>query len=480
MGCKAPSGLPFLLIAAGLLAFTACVTPTGPADPEKVFTPSGVQVSRELGVYAGERRVGDMHFTVREGSWEGREQVVELAESVLLRLSFRGDTFTVRSNQTAWVQDGTRLLASSGTMDFGAGVWETKAVLVGEGEYQRTQGTKGSVTRDRISVPVGVMPSEVIPLYLHRWAGPTGERRDLKVFNMVLGQELPLTVAFAGREDDGRLFRVSYWGMEEKIWLDDEGMVAREEMAIGVQARPPGAGDAEGALALESVLTQTAVPASGIPEDLGRRGKAVLVLEGSFREPPQGRWQEVRMEGDRAVVSLTRPLPPPEGRRAADGKMMPADALGLDLDSPRIRELARQITGDLSDPWEKAAAVGRWVHERLGKSMRECFSALQVLEAGEGECQSHSLLAVSLSRAAGVPARFAYGVVYMPERDAFLFHTWVEVHVGEWVPMDPTLGNFPAGVDHLTLAVGGYRDQFRLFPYIMGRGGWRVTMTGVP
>jgi transglutaminase-like putative cysteine protease len=67
-------------------------------------------------------------------------------------------------------------------------------------------------------------------------------------------------------------------------------------------------------------------------------------------------------------------------------------------------------------------------------------------------------------------------VVYLPDRGAFGFHTWVQVHVGEWIPIDPTLGNFPAGVDHLTLAVGGYQDQFRLFPYIMGQGGWRIKM----
>ena len=70
------------------------------------------------------------------------------------------------------------------------------------------------------------------------------------------------------------------------------------------------------------------------------------------------------------------------------------------------------------------------------------------------------------------------GVVYLPDRDAFLFHTWVDVHVGEWIPMDPTLGNFPAGVDHLVLATGGYRDQFKLFPFIMGQGGWRISMAG--
>ena len=36
-----------------------------------------------------------------------------------------------------------------------------------------------------------------------------------------------------------------------------------------------------------------------------------------------------------------------------------------------------------------------------------------------------------------------------------------------WVP-------FPAGVDHLTLVQGGYKDQFSMFPYIMGDGGWSI------
>jgi transglutaminase-like putative cysteine protease len=169
-----------------------------------------------------------------------------------------------------------------------------------------------------------------------------------------------------------------------------------------------------------------------------------------------------------------KPRVPGPDQRLPDRDLIKGDSFGLDLDSSRIRDLSQKIAGSREDPWEKAVAIGRWVNQEIGKSMRECFSALQVLETGEGECQSHSLLTVSLCRAAGLPARFAYGVVYLPDRGVFGFHTWVEVHVGEWIPMDPTLGNFPAGVDHITLAAGGYQDQFRLFPYIMGKGGWRI------
>jgi hypothetical protein len=297
---------------------------------------------------------------------------------------------------------------------------------------------------------------------------------------MSLGQEFPLTWTFEGETERGRLFSVTYWGMEERIWLDADGMVVREEMLLGVQARAPSADERTGSLSLESVLSATAVPAIGIPEDLADREEVTLYMEGAFRQPHAGEWQVVRMEGDRAFVRLSRPtVGPPEERETAPG-ITPSDTFALDLDSARIRDLSSRITEGVTDPWEKTLAIVRWVHGNLGKSMRESFSAVQVLEAGEGECQSHSLLTVALCRAAGLPCRFAYGVVYMPARGAYLFHTWVEVHVGAWIPLDPTLGDFPAGVDHLTLAVGGFRDQFRIFPYIVGNAGWRISLADPP
>jgi transglutaminase-like putative cysteine protease len=293
---------------------------------------------------------------------------------------------------------------------------------------------------------------------------------------MTLGQDFPLTLEYRGATEHGRLYVLTYWGMEERIWLDEAGMVVREDMVLGVNARAPEGKEQIGYLPLETILSQTAVPGVRIPEDLGERDEAVVVIKGSFRPPPEGRWQRVSVTDDRAAITLIKPVIPSPDYRRPDMGLMPDDSFGLDLDSPRIKELSKEIAGSVEDPWEKALAIGRWVNSKLGKSMRECFSALQVLEAGEGECQSHSLLTVSLLRAAGLPARFAYGVVYLPDREAFGFHTWVQVHVGDWIPMDPTLGNFPAGVDHLTLAVGGYQDQFRLFPYIMGKGGWRISM----
>ena len=459
-----------------LLTVAGCRDRSAIGDLADSFKPSGEENVRELGIYAGKDRVGDLRLGRMNGIWQGTDQVIQLSERVHFRLSFRGDRFSVTSSQSSWVSEDMDLMASIGSMDFGAGSWETRVLKVGENNYEREQVIAGARTRDRVSVPAGTLISDVLPLYLENAQLEKHAKLKFGVFNMTLGQEFPLTLEYRGATENGRLFSVSYWGMEERIWIDDSGMVTREDMALGVNARTPEGVEQIGHLALETILTQTAVPGVRIPRDLGERDEAVVVLEGSFRKPPEGRWQRVSATEDGVEVTLTKPTIPSSDLRQPNMTLMPDDVLGLDLDSPRIRDLSMKITGSLEDPWEKALAIGRWVNSEIGKSMRECFSALQVLQTGEGECQSHSLLTVSLCRAAGLPARFVYGVVYLPDREAFGFHTWVEVHVGDWVPIDPTLGNFPAGVDHLTLAVGGYQDQFRLFPFIMGKGGWRISM----
>jgi len=76
------------------------------------------------------------------------------------------------------------------------------------------------------------------------------------------------------------------------------------------------------------------------------------------------------------------------------------------------------------------------------------------------------VLYVALARAAGIPARTAAGLLYLDER--FYYHAWSEVYLGDWVAVDPTLGQFPADAAHLRFVVGGLARQVELLP-ILGR-----------
>jgi hypothetical protein len=91
------------------------------------------------------------------------------------------------------------------------------------------------------------------------------------------------------------------------------------------------------------------------------------------------------------------------------------------------------------------------------------------------------VLYVAMARALGIPARIAVGLVYI--HGAFYYHAWPEVYLAEgsgfrvpgsgaaerglWLPVDPTLNQFPADGTHLRLARGGLDKQTVVLP-LMG------------
>jgi hypothetical protein len=131
----------------------------------------------------------------------------------------------------------------------------------------------------------------------------------------------------------------------------------------------------------------------------------------------------------------------------------------------RLRALARQIAGDERDPAVVAQLLARWVTQHIKPAPAAGLaSALNVLAARRGDCNERTVLYVALARAAGIPARPVAGL--LAARGRFYYHAWPEVYLGDWVPVDPTLGQFPADAGHLRLATGGLARQLELVPLI--------------
>ncbi|MCG3153333.1 MAG: hypothetical protein GEEBNDBF_02645 [bacterium] len=131
-------------------------------------------------------------------------------------------------------------------------------------------------------------------------------------------------------------------------------------------------------------------------------------------------------------------------------------SLHVQSDDPRIVELARHITGHLSpdDDAGRAFAITRYVFETLKKEMVPTTpNALQVLEMGKGDCGEHAVLTVALLRAAGLPAKTLYGLVYTPlYGQGFFYHAWNAVLVDDrWLEVDSALGMFPADATHVVV-----------------------------
>ncbi len=123
------------------------------------------------------------------------------------------------------------------------------------------------------------------------------------------------------------------------------------------------------------------------------------------------------------------------------------------------------ITGLERDARRVAEKLTRWVHDSLAKEVTFSVpNAVQVLRTRRGDCNEHTQLYVALARAVGIPARIATGLAYV--RGKFYYHAWPEVWLDDWVPVDPTFGQFPADAAHLRFVVGGLGRQTELLRLI--------------
>lgn len=107
---------------------------------------------------------------------------------------------------------------------------------------------------------------------------------------------------------------------------------------------------------------------------------------------------------------------------------------------PAIVEQAQRLQAEARTPLALARAAYDWVRQTIVYQRdEEAQGAVSCLKSGRGECGEFSLLFVALCRAAGVPARPVSGF-WADETNGW--HCWAEVLLpnGEWLPVDPTLG----------------------------------------
>jgi len=122
---------------------------------------------------------------------------------------------------------------------------------------------------------------------------------------------------------------------------------------------------------------------------------------------------------------------------------------------PAIVATAREIVGSADDAREQSRRLLAWMQNHIRVSPADVWTAADVLNKREAECQGHAYLFAALARAVGIPTRVVNGIVYTEDFDGFLYHTWVESLVrGRWLPIDPTFGSMPADATHIKLVEG--------------------------
>jgi hypothetical protein len=292
-----------------------------------------------------------------------------------------------------------------------------------------------------------------------------------------------------GRWVANRTARIPTWRLDQQFgsvvistWVDDDGQIVRATSPLGYtiertyfelarqewrEGREKNGALAEGyGELIQGTAISSNVDVSTLPDqDMLRVRLGDVDLKGFDLEG--GRQ---KLHGDTLVISREKTLPQPgytlpfRGTYTLITAELEAAPL-IQINDPEIQKTAHAIVGNTTDPVEASRKLTTWVYEILDKQITLSVpSARQVLDAKSGDCNEHTVLYVALARAIGLPARTAVGLVYL--RGHFYYHAWPEVWLGEWVAVDPTLGQYPADASHLRFIIGGLARQVELIRLI--------------
>ncbi len=263
-----------------------------------------------------------------------------------------------------------------------------------------------------------------------------------------------------------RAYRVSsgFLGLTSTTWFSDRGLPLLE---LGL-----------GGVIISAISTEERakkfIATTAINKDDAIIGFSLVKVDVPIEHPRELRRLDVALSGDPAL-SVVPSDPRQQCRRSGEALFCevraeakwaaPADttALRADLrdslavpaDDPRIRSLAREIAGNVTEPARQIEALRAWMRGNIRKEPIDAVSALDVLEKRSAECQGHAFLYAALARALGVPTRVVNGVVYSKEYGGFLYHAWNESWVGDgWVAVDTIFDQLPADATHIKLVYG--------------------------
>jgi hypothetical protein len=473
-----------------------------PEDLERGWR-SGVEWQ---GIYLKGQKVG----YIRLKKWrEGKEYLVE--SDMTLQLTVMKTRQKIKTHTVASMDE--QMVLRDFSMQVASGV----ARMDIRGQVQGKQVTleldsAGSVQEQRIDLKEPPRLEMSLKPLLLREDLEVGQRVKMSFFDPTSMGERDIWIEYRGKEQilvmdqeiEAHHFVQTLAGTPLKLWTNGIGEVLREELPMGLVGIRE-----SGAEARYGVTTGTATPAEDLVESVSVKAagpmfpavapRATLELSGlnfeglhleggrqSWTPAQDGRSGRLVLEPtpSRKVASLRQVTVDQvqamvSGQREADPEMVAQLKAALSpeatvqSDHPQIRRRAESIASmslrqmETAPVLDLAREVNAWAYREIEKKgVVGVPSALETLETMRGDCNEHATLVTALLRSLKVPARLAVGIAYLPERQRFFYHAWVEVWAGQWVAIDPTFGQLPADVGHVRFVVGGLQEQFEMFRVI--------------
>lgn len=429
------------------------------------------------GVYYRNEKIG---FTVSQTI--SIHDGFELQEDGRLQMSLLGARNVVSIRTTARVDRDFNLRSFDFSLDPGTGGTRVHGEVQGRRLHLIVATAAGSHEQDRDLTEPPVLTLNLARRLADAGLEP-GRRYTWTIFDPATLSSSPIRLAVGSRElvsgPRRRVpaFRVEteYTGLLTTSWITDTGEVVLEKSPMGFETVRETQADA-----------QTMAVPFNVRTDLLTASAIVPTGKGPIVEPRDVRLMRLRLTGaavdatDLSGVGQSMGENVLEVRDAQTFQAGPADSdierylqaePLIESDAPEIVAEAKAAVREAVGSRVQAERLTRHVNAILEKKPTVSLpSAREVLRTRVGDCNEHTTLYVAMARALGIPARISVGLVSV--RGAFYYHAWPEVYLadgrsrGMWLPVDPTLNEFPADATHVRLARGGLDKQATILPLI--------------
>lgn len=426
-----------------------------------------------------------------------------LEDRMNLELPALGQTGTAVARTRVRLDRSLVMQDFSFVLDSEVGRFQASGTLLPDTTLEVTIESAGSEQKLSFRLPQPPIMSNVVPIRVAMGEGlEVGETVRLPVFDPtslsmrtveveILEHDTLFVTDSAAVDSSGRwapartdsvpAWRIAevFGGIRVESWVDEDGRILRASSAMGFSMEKTEyelarQAQEDSRLASSSpidddVILSTAVSSNIDFQDVTEHDELRFRLTGVDLSGFQLDGGRQSLRGDTLIVRRTAWQDVDPGYRLPYARMDLSDALEpeplIQSDDERIATRARQITARRAswsqDPKRVARQLTTAVYEMLEKKVTFSVpNAVQVLETLQGDCNEHTVLYVAMARALGLPARTAVGLVYV--NDAFFYHAWPEVWLGEWVAVDPTFGQYPADASHIRFINGGLAQQVEI------------------
>jgi transglutaminase-like putative cysteine protease len=429
------------------------------------------------GVYYRNEKIG---FTVSQTTETA--DGFELQEDGRLQMSLLGAQNVVTLKTIARVDRDFAMRSFDFSLDPGTGGTKVHGEVAGRRLHVVISTAAGSRVED-----LELAQPPVLSLTLARRLAEAGlsegQHHEWAIFDPATLANSPIALDVGRRElvTAGRrrvpAFRVqtAYAGLSTTSWITDTGEVVLEKSPVGLETIRETPADAQNMSVPSGIradlLSASAIVPGGRQQIVEPRDVRRLRLRLTGAEVPQPDLAGVGQTVTGDIVEIRDPQGfQPEPLDADAARYLTPEPL-IESDAPEIGAEAAAAVKSVAGVRAQAERLTRHVNAILDKKPTVSLpSAREVLRTKVGDCNEHTVLYVAMARALGIPARIAVGLVSV--RGAFYYHAWPEVYLAEgrargmWLPVDPTLNQFPADATHLRLARGGLDRQAAILPLI--------------